>query len=56
MVVAGVRIAVRHGTPASMMDGIDPAVVTEADLCRWLGDVEPRQPSGFIAFKKGLLV
>lgn len=39
-VLDGVRIAVRHGTPKSDMDGIDPRLATGPDARRWLADAE----------------
>jgi predicted phosphodiesterase len=37
-VLDGIRVAVRHGTPTSDMEGIDPRLVTVSDTRRWLTD------------------
>ncbi len=34
--IDGVRVAVRHGSPKSDMDGIYPDLTTDADLQRWI--------------------
>jgi predicted phosphodiesterase len=36
----GVRVAARHGTPKSDMEGIDPRRATGLDARRWLADAE----------------
>ena len=38
-VVAGVRVAVCHGTPKSDMDGVVPGMATADDVRRWLAAV-----------------
>lgn len=40
LVVDGVRVAVRHGTPRSDMDGIYPDNATAEDARRWLNEAE----------------
>lgn len=37
-VLDGVRVAVRHGSPKSDMDGIDPRLALGEDVRRWLAD------------------
>ncbi len=37
-VIEGVRVAVRHGTPGSDMDGVLPGVASAADVDRWLDE------------------
>lgn len=39
-VLDGVRVAVRHGTPKSDMDGIDPRLALGSDVRRWLADAD----------------
>jgi putative phosphoesterase len=39
-VLDGVRVAVRHGTPKSDMDGVDPRLALGPDVRRWLADVD----------------
>lgn len=39
-VIDGVRVALRHGTPRSDMEGIDPLVASLGDARRWLAAAE----------------
>lgn len=39
-VIDGVRIAIRHGTPKSDMEGIDPLLAIGPDARRWLAEAD----------------